>query len=404
MRISFFLLLITLLIPFKNFAQNHILFFNGTLEEAMIKADSESKTIYIDCQASWCGPCRKMEKQVFTNSNVAEYFNSNFINLSIDMEKGEGPNIAETYTVTAYPSHLFLNPEGILLHHTVGMYYSDQFITLGKDALNPAKRNGRFAVEFKSGNRTKSFLLEYLEYLENKELSTRSVLDTLITHLSKEELESDAMLEVIYLRTNDILGKAFEIMVVNTEKFNKKYNSGPVIAHYLEVYEACSIKINLDESYKALKNEDRPNIEALKRRSDEVGMREYTLLCLEIPHQMKVSKHQKLIAAVDEYLNTYLMKGMSYNEFKNTAAGKTRIKELDKVGDFKVVIQREGKKEKHSYNVVAKEILMWARHIIKNKEEIEGANQKALEWLRIAALIRKNKRIEEKIKILSNEN
>jgi thiol-disulfide isomerase/thioredoxin len=396
MRTSFSLLLITLAIPFLSTAQNHISFFNGTLEEAMLKADAESKTVYIDCQTSWCGPCKTMEKQVFTDSKVAEYFNSNFINLSIDMEKGEGPNIGEKYSVKSYPTHLFLDKEGTLLHHSAGMYYSDKFIALGQEALDPDKRNGRFAISFKSGNRSTSFLLEYLDFLENIGSSTSVVLDTLIAHLSKVELESDVMLEVFYLRTNDIRGKAFEIIVANTDKFNEKYGPGPVMARYTKIYQDCS--------FNAIQKEDWPKVEALIKRSDEVGMRGYTLACLEIPQQLKVKAHQKLITAVDEYLHTYLMKGMSYDEFKNTSAGKNRIKELDKVGDFKIIIQRAGKKERHSYNIVASKILTWANRLIKNKEEIDQANQKALEWLRIAALIRKNKRIEEKIKTLSGEN
>jgi thiol:disulfide interchange protein len=49
----------------------------------------------MDAYASWCGPCKKMDKMVFTQAEVGEVYNSTFINTKFDMEKGEGVGMAK---------------------------------------------------------------------------------------------------------------------------------------------------------------------------------------------------------------------------------------------------------------------------------------------------------------------
>jgi thioredoxin-related protein len=70
----------------------------------------------------------------------AAYFNKNYVNYKFDMEKGEGPKFAKTYTVAAYPTLLFFNPSGELIHKAVGGRDSETFVTLGEDAMNPEKQ------------------------------------------------------------------------------------------------------------------------------------------------------------------------------------------------------------------------------------------------------------------------
>src|ERR1043166_391494 len=103
------------------FAQTKTIEFDhGTFEEVLARAKKENKMIYIDCYTSWCGPCKWMAKNIFTNDSVADFYNSNFVNAKIDMEKGEGVDIAAKYDVRAYPTMLYLNADGVQLHRTCG--------------------------------------------------------------------------------------------------------------------------------------------------------------------------------------------------------------------------------------------------------------------------------------------
>ncbi|HMZ23915.1 MAG TPA: DUF255 domain-containing protein, partial [Saprospiraceae bacterium] len=66
-------------------------FETGNWASILKKAKKEKKLIYLDAYTSWCGPCKMMKKNVFPDAAVGEYFNANFVNAQIDMEKGEGP-------------------------------------------------------------------------------------------------------------------------------------------------------------------------------------------------------------------------------------------------------------------------------------------------------------------------
>src|ERR1700741_2052577 len=99
-----YLILITILLSFNSSrAEEGIQFFNGTFKEAQVKAKQENKLIFLDCYATWCGPCKWMASHVFTNDTVANFFNRTFVCVAQDMEKGEGLELAKTYSVKNYP-------------------------------------------------------------------------------------------------------------------------------------------------------------------------------------------------------------------------------------------------------------------------------------------------------------
>ncbi|SDE03518.1 thioredoxin family protein [Riemerella columbipharyngis] len=138
-------------------------FETTTFKEILAKAKSENKLIFLDAYTSWCGPCKMMAKKVFTQKEVGDYYNTHFINARFDMEKGEGKDIAKKYEVYSYPTYLFLNGDGEVIHRSVGYFAPKEFIDLGETAVNPEKQYKVMKERFEKGDRNPDFLFKLAE-------------------------------------------------------------------------------------------------------------------------------------------------------------------------------------------------------------------------------------------------
>lgn len=101
-------------------------------DDVLSRAKSEGKRIFIDCYTSWCGPCRLMASNVFTQQEVGEYFNAHFVNVKYNMEKGEAVSLGRKYEVNAYPTLLILDSDGTLLNRHTGALTAEDLIGWAK--------------------------------------------------------------------------------------------------------------------------------------------------------------------------------------------------------------------------------------------------------------------------------
>ena len=139
------------------FAQG-IEFEKGTYAEALAKAKAENKMIFMDCYTVWCGPCKKLAKDIFTQPEVGEFFNKNFVNIKIDMEKGVGVELQKKHKVSSFPTLMFLDASGENLHRRSGFLMADTLIAEAKKALDPALRASVNYRKWDDGKRDPEFV------------------------------------------------------------------------------------------------------------------------------------------------------------------------------------------------------------------------------------------------------
>lgn len=89
--------------------------FYDSFNAALSTAKQQHKPVFVDAYAVWCAPCQQLKKTTFKNKALATYFNSHFVNVSIDVEKGEGEKFAELYNVNSYPTLLFIDEDGKII-------------------------------------------------------------------------------------------------------------------------------------------------------------------------------------------------------------------------------------------------------------------------------------------------
>lgn len=125
----------------------------------LAKAKKENKLVFIDAYAVWCGPCKLMVKNIFPLKPVGDYYNEHFVNAKIDMEKGEGIDLAKKYNVKVFPTYLFINGDGEEVHRTIGYVEEKDFIKFAMDAGDPNKRLTALKQKFEKGEKDPAFLL-----------------------------------------------------------------------------------------------------------------------------------------------------------------------------------------------------------------------------------------------------
>lgn len=145
------------------FSQETINFQDLSFKDLLAKAKKENKLIFMDAYAAWCGPCKLMERNIFTKKAVRDYYNSNYINAHYDMEKGEGPEIAAKYGIRSYPSFLFLNGDGEVVLKSLGYMDEESFLAFGKEASESKMKTGSYKDAFAKGEKDPEQLLNMMK-------------------------------------------------------------------------------------------------------------------------------------------------------------------------------------------------------------------------------------------------
>lgn len=198
------------LIPFYIYGSG-INFTSEPWEKILDLAKKQDKIIFLDAYAEWCGPCKLMSAKVFTNSEVGAFFNNNFINVKVDMEKGEGLKLRSQYQVTAYPTLLFITPDGQIVQKKVGAMNASDFLLLGKSAFRNYDRSAFYAKQYEEGNRDIEFLRYFAKSLIKAEKSPIKIANDFLNNHNGPYNEKELLF--IYEAAVEVDSKVFEVFL-----------------------------------------------------------------------------------------------------------------------------------------------------------------------------------------------
>jgi len=306
------LLLSLLFVVNLAFAQTKsINFETSTFADIKVKAKKENKLIFIDAFTSWCGPCKWMAKNVFTNDTVADYFNGKFINAQFDMEKGEGLDIAKLYQVQCYPNLLFIDGDGKLIHRGAGASDMKSFIQLAEKAFNPEKRFSKYSDTYATKKSDPAFLLDYIDAISKTCLKFDDVLKDYFITQKDEALANRTNWNIIRDYTTDYKSREFVYFLKNAEVYKKAYSADSVNDKIMNVFVSGGYSIIYKKEmqeidFKAYKEEiSKMNFPALNE----------VLFKLDLAYSEKKGDWKNYISIVVEKGDNYLHSATDFNNF-----------------------------------------------------------------------------------------
>jgi thioredoxin-related protein len=99
--------------------------------EGINKASKTNKPALIFIKTDWCKLCKEMEITVFSDEKIQKYMNENFVAIMLNAEnknpiaiingkKYSSFEIARKYKISSFPTILFMQSNGRMLHKLVG--------------------------------------------------------------------------------------------------------------------------------------------------------------------------------------------------------------------------------------------------------------------------------------------
>jgi len=253
-----------------------------TFQQALDKAKAEGKLVFIDCYTSWCGPCKRLAATVFVDSSLGEYFNNNYVNVKFDMEKDEGPSIATRYQITAYPTLLWLDPNGSIKNKVVGGLDVAGLLNAGKKAADPIPElMSGMDKKYSSGARDEAFLEEYLNLFKSSGRDYDAVFTEYLKQANSQNWSKEKVLPLTFELTNKYPSPGIDQLLKDKNMLIAKYGA--------KVYSA---KID------AIANDA---LAIAKKKTDENILKDAMLL---VKGNSTDSKQQIAKMEMDYYFNT----------------------------------------------------------------------------------------------------
>ena len=122
-------------------AQAQVKFETKSTDAVREMAVKTGKLVFIDLYATWCPPCRMMEREVFSRKDVGDFMERHFVAAKYDVDKTTGKELLKRYGSGAIPLYLVFDTQGELLGRIQGAAKADEFMDNLQTILDRQKPN-----------------------------------------------------------------------------------------------------------------------------------------------------------------------------------------------------------------------------------------------------------------------
>lgn len=170
MKIRIYILILFLaIVPLTMHAQVEFLEVK-TLEEmkaAQQQASDQMLMLFVDVYATWCGPCKMMDREVYTDPAVADYMNTHFVNVRLDGECDYGRTYVEEEKLEGYPSMFIFSDEAERVSTIIGFTPPEELIPSLERAVEGFRKVKIFRAKHIQGSLEPEEFVDYINVVRN---------------------------------------------------------------------------------------------------------------------------------------------------------------------------------------------------------------------------------------------
>lgn len=226
-----------------------VAFFIGNWQKVTKDFVDLELPIFVFVYANYKSDCQKMQRNVFEQKAVGEFFNRNFLSVKINLQTEDGFKFNNDYSLRDYPSYLFFHPNGELVYQSSGHMDAESFLALSSKALSLCQTKAKILkvavshegemefnvadkydnlykkliesnVKYGNGYYNPDFLYEYAYLLKKFNVPYQHVANQYLDVLPKNELSSTKNVAFVCDFADNIQSAAFNLLIKNLNYYS----------------------------------------------------------------------------------------------------------------------------------------------------------------------------------------
>jgi thioredoxin-related protein len=235
-------------------AQTNEVIFDRQLNWSQIlqKAKADNKFIFVDCMATWCVPCRKMDKEVYTDTRVGAFLSDHFISvkLQIDTSKYDDAYVKSWYAaareighkfrIISVPTFLIFSPMGIIVHKDMGFKSPEDLLGVLNSGLDTNQQYYSLLKRFKEKRLPYPSMPSLAKFsrsigdLADANRIANDYIDNFLLKLTAAKLFTVANIEFMAVFLTNSSDKSFQFFFQNVKRIDKVMNRNGYTNSYLD--------------------------------------------------------------------------------------------------------------------------------------------------------------------------
>lgn len=182
------------------------------MESARKQASDQMLMLFVDVYATWCGPCKMMDSEVFTDPAVSDYMKDHYLAVKLDGESDYGRMFSTEYGLQGYPSMFLFSDVGEHISSIVGYTQSEEMLATLKSVKEGYGKIKGYQALYQSGKLEPEEFADYIKVV--REMGNQEEADRLAAAYMEQVMgpklsDSDIPVVAFYMDMDDVWWDGF---------------------------------------------------------------------------------------------------------------------------------------------------------------------------------------------------